>query len=283
MARWRLVSGQTLRRIAGLSLLLAAPAFGQFGSGDGPWRRFPNAPTLNDFPQERFSFCTVMYTQYRSEDLGFGWSTDWPDAGYNFMIRLEELTTIRINRDKSGEPVQVNLHLTDDSLFDYPYIFMSDVGVADFSEPEAEQLREYLLRGGFLHVDDFWGEEAWDSWRMQLEKVLPPDEYPIQDIPLSHPIFNIVFKITEKAQVPSIQYWRGTRDGTTSERGESTSEVHIRGIYDNNGRLMVVMTHNTDIADGWEKEREDHDYFEKFAVKKSYPLGINIVVYALTH
>jgi len=160
---------------------------------------------------------------------------------------------------------------------------MSDVGTAGFTKEEAKNLREYLLRGGFLHADDFWGERAWNNWAYEIEQILPPDEYPIRDIPLTHDIFHIVFDVNEVPQVPSIQYWSSTRDGTTSERGRETAEPHLRGIWDKDGRLMVVMSHNTDLADGWEQERKNEEYFREFSVKKSYPLGINIVVYALTH
>jgi hypothetical protein len=201
------------------------------------------------------------------------------------MIRLAELTTIAINRDENGEPHQEILSLTDPALFNYPIIFMSDVGTCGFSAEEATALRKYLLAGGFLHADDFWGETAWKNWVYEISQVLSPDEYPILDIPLTHDLFHIVFDVKEVPQVPSIQYWM-QGNGTTSERGAETAEPHFRGIFDkpeNGGRLMVLMTHNTDIADGWEKERENEEYFREFSVKKSYPIGINLVVYALTH
>lgn len=199
------------------------------------------------------------------------------------MLRLSQLTTIEINTDEYGKPIQEVIRLTDPTLFDYPYVFMSDVGTATFSTKEAEALREYLLRGGVLHVDDFWGDDAWSNWEAEIYGVLPPDEFQIIDIPLDHEIFHIVFDVTEVPQVPSIQHWYRSGGSTTSERGRETEDAHFRGIFDKNGRLMVLMTHNTDIADGWEKERENYEYFQKFSVKKSYPIGINIVVYALTH
>lgn len=258
------------------------------GGFRGQWRGGGNyfpAPSDEPFPGEKFTFCTVMYTSVRGEALGFGWNTDYPDSGYNFMIRLEELTTIQINKKPNGEPDQVILYLNDEDLFNYPYIFMSDVGTAEFDSEEVEALRAYLLRGGFLHVDDFWGDRAWRFWEYEIDKVLPQEEgYTIRDVPLSHEIFNIVFKVTEVPQVPSIQYWRGTRDGSTSERGAETAEPHLRAIFrPGTNDIMVLMSHNTDIADGWEKERESQEYFEEFSVKKSYPIGINIVVYAMTH
>lgn len=244
----------------------------------------PRPPKLIDFPQEKFTFCTIAYSPNGwQEPLGFGWNTDYPDSGHNFMLRLAELTTIEINTDKYGDPIQHVIRLTDEALFDYPYVFMSDVGTAMFNKDEVEALREYLLRGGMLHVDDFWGETAWNNWEAQIYDVLPPDEFPIVDIPLTHEIFHVVFDVDEVPQVPSIQHWYRSGGATTSERGSETAEAHFRGIFDQSGRLMVLMTHNTDIADGWEKERENAEYFQKFSVQKSYPIGINIVVYALTH
>ena len=231
-----------------------------------------------------FMFCTIRYSNNGwNEPLGFGWSTDYPNAGFNLMKAIAEKTSIEIARDENGQPEQAVLGLTDAGLKDFPFIFMSDVGTVGFSKEEVISLRNYLLQGGFLYADDFWGEHAWNNWAFEIGQVLPPVEYPIRDIPLGHDVFHIVYDVEEVPQVPSIQYWRGTRDGTTSERGYETREPHLRGIWDNNGRLMVVMSHNTDIADGWVQERENKEYFQELSVKKSYPLGVNIVTYALRH
>lgn len=280
--------GRWILRAAALGvglLALTHPAAAQrWGGRGGNWWPPPAPPTRDIFPGDTFTFCTVAYRSFTSERLGFGWNTDYPDAGANFMERLAELTTIKITRTDYGEPSQVVVRLTDPQLFDYPHIFMSDVGTANFDEKECEHLREYLLRGGFLHVDDFWGEYAWDKWEYEMSKVLPPDRYPIKDIPLDHPIFNIVFDVREVPQVPSIQYWEMSGGGHQEDHGSDTSVPHLRGIWDpTSGRLMVVMSHNTDIADGWEKEGQAIEYFEQYSVKMSYPLGINIVVYAMTH
>ena len=251
----------------------------------GRWGREwapPKPPRRDIFPGDEFTFCTIEYGSIRREPLGLGWSTDWPAAGRNFMARLAELTTIRIAREKNGDPNQVSLRLTDEALYNYPYVFMSDVGTVGFSRFEVEALRSYLLRGGFLHVDDFWGSRAWSYWEASIGEVLPPDEYPIRDIPLNHELFHIVFDVKEVPQVPSSNYWNSTRD-STSEQGLDSAVPHIRGIWDKNGRLIVVMSHNTDLADGWEREGSDPEYFREFSVKKSYPMGINIVVYAMTH
>jgi hypothetical protein len=267
-----------------LSLVCSGFVFAQFWGGET--RTPPSSPKLKEFPKHKFTFCTLAYQNNgKYEPLGFGWNTDYPDSGHNFMLRLEELTTIEINKDKYGEPIQEVISLTDEALFDYPYMLMSDVGRTTLEPEEQDRLREYLLRGGFLHVDDFWGNKAWENWEYEISQVLDPDEYPITDIPLDHELFHIVFDVKEVPQVPSIQFWRQSRGSDTSERGAESAEPHFKGIFDKDDdkRLMVLMTHNTDIADGWEKEREDHEYFTRFSVKKSYPIGINIVVYALTH
>lgn len=280
--------------LCAIILSVAQPAAAQYRGGPGGrsgwsgwsrnWAPLTPPPKLEDFPGRKFTFCTVQYSDNGVyEALGLGWGTDYPHSGENFMIRLAELTTIEINRLENGEPRQEVIRLTNPAIFNYPLLFMSDVGTAEFSRKEARILREYLLRGGFLHADDFWGDLAWENWRKTIEQVLPPEEYPIRDIPLSHDIFHIVFDVKEVPQVPSIQYWYSSRNGTTSERGAATREPHLRGIWDHSGRLMVIMSHNTDLADGWEQERENEEYFREFSVQKSYPLGINIVVYALTH
>ena len=253
------------------------------GGWGGGWRRYPpKGPDREIFPGNSFTFCRVFYESIRSEPLGHGWNTDYPDSDLNFSIRLSELTTIVVNRQENGEPAHVVLRLTEPDLFNYPYIFMSDVGTVGFTEEEIVSLRAYLMKGGFLHVDDFWGTRAWEHWSNQIGMVLSPDEYPIEDIPMTDEIYNIVFRIKELKQVPSIQHWYRS-GGATSEQGSDSAVPHFRGIRDEDGRLIVVMTHNTDLADGWEREAENREFFEEFSVKISYPLGINIVVYAMTH
>lgn len=269
---------------AALITLFPGETAGQFWGGRGRGRDLApsNFPPRDIFPSGTFSFVSMVYESVRSEALGIGWGTDYPGAGYNFMTRLEELTTIKINKGPSGEPQQYVVRLTDPELFDYPFIFTSDVGTAQFSPEEQANLRSYLLRGGFLWVDDFWGTEAWKWWEYEIGQVLPPEDYPIRDVPLDHEIFNIVFEVKEVPQIPSIQWWESSGGVTTSERGFDSEVPHLRGIWDKNGRLMVLMSHNTDIADGWEREGVSRDFFDRFSLK-SYPIGINIIVYVMTH
>ena len=223
--------------------------------------RFPRA-----IPSDRFfTFTRVLYQSVRREPGGQGWYTDYPFSDANFMIRLSELTKTSVSMDKYGEPQHVVVRLNDDQLFDYPFIFMSDVGTAGFTLQEAEHLRNYLLKGGFLWVDDFWGPRAWEHWVGEISRVLPPEDYPIFDFPMDHPIFAGLLTVIEIPQIPSIQHWRRS-GGTTSERGYLSAEVNFRGIADEHGRVMVVMSHNTDIADGWEREGEDYEFFHRFSI-----------------
>jgi hypothetical protein len=158
---------------------------------------------------------------------------------------------------------------------------MFEVGNFYLDDAEAANLRAYLLKGGFLWVDDFWGQRAWDIWESQIRKVLPTGAYPFKDLPLDHTIFHQVFTVSKIPQIPSIDYWLWTR-GDTSERGADSRPPHIRGITDERGRLMVLMTHNTDFGDSWEREGESHEYFLTFSVD-GYAFGVNAIVYGMTH
>ncbi len=263
-------------------LLAAGAAEAQWGGG---WRRWRGGPPR--FPSEvatdrSFVFARVMFESVRREPGGYGWSTDYPDADYNFMIRLSELTKTPVSFGQYREPNHVVVRLTDPEIFDYPFIFMSDVGTAFLSDDEAVGLRRYLEQGGFLWVDAFWGPAAWDVWRGEIHKALPFSQYPIVDLPLSHPIFRGMFDMEGYPQIPSIQHWRRSGGSTTSERGRRSEQPHYRGITDERGRLMVLMTHNTDVADGWEREGEDTEYFLAYSID-AYSIGINVLMYAMTH
>jgi hypothetical protein len=141
----------------------------------------------------------------------------------------------------------------------------------------------FLLNGGFLMVDDFWGQAEWDNFYYQIKRVFPEREP--HELPLSHPIFHAVFDLKEKPQIPSINAaWEGRSQGITWEdHGPNSQTPHYLAIYDDKGRIMVIICHNTDLGDGWEREGEDEWYFREFSEKSAYPLGINIVFYAMTH
>lgn len=237
-----------------------------------------------------FTFVRVMYDSDGGVDESYylyegriwqRWETDYPEAEENFLFRLQQITTI------ACDPDPIALRLTDPALQRHPFIYMSDVGWQNLRDDEEKALREYLERGGFLWVDDFWGTPELNNFVYNMSRVFP--EYQWRDIPKDHPVMNIVFPIEECPQVPAKvfarygQHW----DPPEAHRGRGrdvsdVNQVHFRGLFNDENRLMAVMTHNSDIGDGWEREAEAEWYFEQYSVR-AYAMGINIVVYALTH
>jgi Domain of unknown function (DUF4159) len=232
-------------------------------------------------PEQRtgFTFCRLAYTSLRRENGGSGWDTDFPMADENLMIRLSELTLSDITRFDDESPAHAVVRGTDDVLFQCPFLFASDVGTVAFNEVEVEKLREYLFKGGILWVDDFWGSRAWREWTYEIARILP--EYEIVEMPMNHDLFSTFYFVEQIPQIPSIQHWRRTGGGT-SERGSDSAVPRMYGIFDEQGRLLVLMSHNTDIADGWEREGEDFQFFHSFS-PYGYSIGINVAIYAMTH
>jgi hypothetical protein len=262
-----------------LALLLVASA----GLAQRRGRRFVRAEF--GFPDSMydggFNFCRIAFRQNPYGDGG-GWNVDWPRADENLSIRLSELTKAPVSFDsESNQPNHVLLTLTDPGLFRCPFVMMTEVGALYMDNDEASALREYLLKGGFLWADDFWGPYAWQNFANEIGKALPPERYPVQDLPLSHAIFSMVTPIAKIPQIPSIDFWAGS-GGQTSERGAQSVPPEVRGITDEKGRLMVLITHNTDFGDAFEREGDNHEYFLEFSVA-GYAFGIDALVYAMTH
>jgi hypothetical protein len=226
-----------------------------------------------------FQFCRLVFRQSSNGD-GNGWGVDWPGADENLSIRLSELTKTPIGFTASGDPKPVLIRATQKELFRCPFLMMTEPGGAFFDEEEAASLRAYLLKGGFLWADDFWGEYAWEAWESQIRKALPSGPYPIVDLPLDHPIFHLLMTVPKIPQIPSIDFW--ARTGHTSERGADSAVPHIRAVNDERGRIMVLMSHNTDFGDAYEREGDSHQYFLEFSVP-GYAFGVNALVYAMTH
>jgi hypothetical protein len=262
--------------LVGLCVVVTSAQFRRGGRG-----RFfePVRPATEESFDGSFNFCRIM-TTYAPDGDGGNWAVDYPRADVNLSIRFSELTKARISRDTSGEPNHVVLTLTDPLLFDCPFIMMTEVGAAYFSPEEAARLREYLLKGGFLWADDFWGSYAWEHWVGEISKAMPPNEYPIFELPKDHPLYKMQFPINKVPQIPSINAWMST--GSTSERGADSAVPHAMGIADRKGRLMVLITHNTDFGDAFEREGDDPSYFYAFSVD-GYAFGINTLLYALSH
>jgi len=241
------------------------------------FRRYALA-TPKDF-DGAFQFCRVFYRGTLDGDGG-DWQVDFPRADSNLMTRLSELTKTPISRLPDGEPNHVIIKLSQPELFKCPFIMMTEVGNIYLDEAEAKNLREYLLKGGFLWADDFWGEYAWQVWDNQFRKVLPTGPYPYVDLPMSHPIFTQFFNISRFPQIPSIGHWRQSGGGT-SERVDSRVP-HARAVLDDHGHIMVLITHNTDFGDSFEEEATDRQYFIRFSVD-GYAFGINALLYDLSH
>ena len=242
--------------------------------------RFPTATTFDG----AFHFCRVMFTSDRREKQG--WSTDYPGADLNFSVRLAELTKVRVTMAREGGepfPDAVVVRLTDDALFQCPFVFMEDAGTARFSEVEAGRLRDYLLKGGFLLVSDYHGEWAREQFDEEMRKVLPAGQSQHVDLnPPGHPMWHTMFPVTRLPQMASIMTWRRSGGGTIERWNDEGAPPDARGIADAKGRVMVAMVHNTDLPDPWEREGEDKDYFFRFS-PEAYAVGIDILLYAMTH
>jgi len=257
-----------------------------------PMRQAGSAPQVDRQDNaDSFTFVRIRYDStggygeswYEYEGRAWErWETDFPRAELNFLYRLDELTSFKVN------PEPIVLRLTDERLFDYPFIFMSDVGWQYLTPSECERLKEYFDRGGFLWVDDFWGQAEWDNFERNMDSVAPHWQW--HDLPADHPILSTVYPLEGCPQVPARIFYVGSGlsydppqlhrypNGGTAD----LKRVHFRGLFDDAGRMVAIATHNTDIADGWEREGEAVDFFTRFSID-AYALGINILFYAMAH
>jgi len=280
-----------------LITLCAVAAVGVLGSmlcfslaAEVPEKKPPEKAEPIRMEKEKFTFVRIRYgtggrtvhpsdspSRARGARGSWRWRTDYPDSDLNLTARVKEVLKIEVDPD--GKVVE----LTDPELFRYPFIYIVEPGDLALSDAEVTVLRRYLYGGGFLMLDDFWGEDEWENMAAQLKRVFPDREF--VDVPRTHPIFHGVFNIPNdlNLQVPNVGTGTASQyHGITWER-EDAKETHIRGIFDNRNRLMVLATHNTDNGDGWEREGEDKYYWENFSEKKAYPLALNIISYVLKH
>lgn len=235
------------------------------------------------FSKDVFTFTRIRYSSHYGGRRGRGegsgqWATDYPDADLNFSYRLQQMTSLKVDPDCRV------IEISDPELFRQPFVYIVEPGRLAFTDEEIPILRRYLLNGGFLMFDDFWGDDEWENVAEEMKRVFPERDF--FDLPRTHPVFHCVFDLPDDLNLQCPNVRTGTYSqytGVTWERGPDTVDVHVRGIADDKGRLMVIATHNTDNGDGWEREGENHYYFKEFSEKKSYPLGINIVFYAMTH
>jgi hypothetical protein len=206
------------------------------------------------------------------------WETDFPAADRNLARRLTELTRVRV----ASEPLR--LRLSDPDLLNHPLVYMSDVGWMQLSDEEQAGLRRYVENGGFVWVDDFWGDGEWGNFERVMRQVLPGVAW--RELPKDHPVLQLVFDVPEVPQIPARDF---AMEGYTTEPPDFHRDpagdmegAHLRGWFDADGRLMVLATHNTDMGDGFEREAYGQWYFETYSTR-AYALAANIIVYALTH
>jgi hypothetical protein len=216
---------------------------------------FPMWENLPEFEEDVFTFARIRYKPHYFRS----WDGDYPEADWNISYRLQQLTSIKVNPDPAI------VELTDPELNNYPFIFIIAPMSVVFTDAEAEALRNYLLNGGFLIVDEFWGREQWDHFYLQLKRVLP--EYEPRELSLDHEIFHNVFNLKEKPQVTAIHFWRQGLKVHPVADIEKDPDPHFYGIFDKKGRMMTLLCHNNDLVDGWEREGEDVEYFRQYSEK----------------
>jgi len=277
-----------------LAALVITGAFAQFRRDDGRGSRpaafhggeidrgnIPRWPVAPQFAHDVFTFARIRYQSTGRERSSYAWWTDFPDADLNLSFRLQQLTSMKVDPDPKV------LDITDPQLFRYPWLFMSGAGNIILTEEEAVILRKHLSNGGFMMIDDFWGQAEWDGVHQALKQIFPERE-PV-DVPRTHPLFHCVFDIPNdlSLQTPNIRAAIANKDtGITWEdnhAGGNTRQIHFRAIFDDKGRIMVFICHNTDNGDGWEEETTDPWFFENYSERKNFPLAINVIFYTLTH
>ncbi len=229
-----------------------------------------------EFKDDVFTFVRIEYDSVGSFGWWERWDNDYPDADCNFSYRLQQLTSMSVAPDS-----QI-LRLTDLKLSDYPFIYMSGVQRMVLSLREREAMRKYLLNGGFVMMSDFWNPIGWANVLTQMRGVFP-DREPVE-LKLDHPIFHFVFDLKELPQITDIQTWRQGEKFEYNHGSSGGDEApHFWSYFDDNGRMVALLCHNNDLGDGWEREGEDKEYFHECSEKYSYPMGINIITYVMTH
>jgi hypothetical protein len=259
-----------------LAVLIASIASAQFRGRRGYGRSLQYA-TAEDFDGS-FQFCRIVYRPASNGDGG-NWSVDYPRADQNLSVRLSELTKTFVGFDAEGIPKHLLLNLNSPELFHCPFIMMTEVGSIYLDEAEVKGLRDYLLKGGFLWVDDFWGTRAWQIFENQIRQVFPPARIP-SSICRSTIRSSRVDGRRSPAADPSIG--PGADPAVRPLNAGRQATPHARAILDDHGRVMIFITHNTDFGDSFEREGDNRQYFLQFSVP-GYAVGVNVLLYAMSH
>jgi len=238
-------------------------------------------PQISAEPGHTFYFTRGAYSGRRG---GFGrgrgsWATDYPEAEYYFTQLVSRLVDLDVYTRAGGANP---MYLDDPDLRRYPFLYIVEPGGMYLTEPEVRGLRSYLEAGGFLMMDDFWGVRETANVEYQLAQVLPGR--PIVEIPLDHPVFRSVYDIDEIRQVPNIRNGQAVSmgwPGARTDEGDNSEVPYVRGILDDEGRLMVIINQNTDLGDAW--EHAESPYYPLDYSTYATEVGINTVVYAMSH
>jgi hypothetical protein len=232
-----------------------------------------------EFTNDVFTFARLKFNQ----DMGYGygrgrtWDDDTPEADLNLTYRLFEVTSLKVR------PWLNYIDITTKDLPNYPFVYLAASGQLSLNDDEVKALREYLLNGGFLMADDFWGDDQWHSFYDQMKQIFP-DREPVE-LTLDHRIFHSVFDFKAEPQIPSVGSFlsEGVSYDPEWAYNEKDHSPHYYAIYDDKKRMMALICHNNHFGDGWEHETEDERYFDKFSEPMAYPMFINILVYAMSH
>ncbi|MGA2248346.1 MAG: DUF4159 domain-containing protein [Verrucomicrobiota bacterium] len=231
------------------------------------------------FAEDVFTFARLKFEADADFRYGGGraWEDDSPEADLSLTYRLHEVTSLKVR------PGLNFIDITARDLTKYPFVYAAAGGRMALTDDEAAALRSYLLNGGFLMVDDFWGDDQWQHFYEQIKRVFPDREPAL--LGLDHRIFHTVFDFKQEPQIPSVGAF--LRNQTSYDPGwpyfEKNHDPHYYAIFDDHQRMMMIICHNNHFGDGWEHETDDHTYFDRFSEPQAYPMFINIVVYAMTH
>jgi hypothetical protein len=254
--------------------LIAAVFLGALLAQRGFRRYYEPALPPDAGEKTEFAFVRLRYSSGGFGRRGWGggaWATDWPEADRHFVQGIRRLSRIQT---RSVEEI-VDIDLDNDEIFKYPWVYTLEVGYWNLGDRQIKVLRDYLLRGGFMMIDDFHGEEEWQGFLYTMQRIFP--DRPIVDLPESEPVFHVLYDLQNKQQVANVGV---ARAGYTYERYDG-QVPHWRGIYDDKNRLMVAICHNMDYGDAWEWA-DDPSYPAKMTIE-AYQLGINYIIYAMTH
>lgn len=227
---------------------------------------------LDGEPEAEFHMARMVYSSGNAgRTWRPWWAIDYPDAEYHFTRGLRRLTTLDVADDSR------HLQLTDDELFDYPWLFVQQVGRWHLGDDEVARLREYVLRGGFLVADDFHGEYDWVVFADAMRRAFP--DWPISPLPETHPLMNVLYDLDQDTQIPGRRHlYRGANGGIEAMlRGPA----QWHGIFDDESRLVVAINFNMDMGDAW--EHADDPVYPVPMTSLAYRFGVNYVIYAMTH